>query len=99
MRKTTSVSVAFLMVLSILIHTEKTLINMFSNRENIDTTVQGPELQCFLKVSRPSLSWENSTHKNRLSRHSVNRLFSLICLCVVLVVSHLDFGSDSLSSW
>ena len=38
----------------ILIHTENKLINnMLSNRENIDTTVQGPELQCFLKVSRP----------------------------------------------
>ena len=24
--------------------------NMLSNRENIDTTAQGPELQCFPKV-------------------------------------------------
>ena len=46
-----------------------------------------------------SLSWENSTHKNRLSRHSDNLLFSLLCLFVALVVSHFDFGSDRVSSW
>ena len=43
--------------------------NMFFNRENIDTTVQSPELQCFLKVDF-SLRWENLTNKNRLSRHT-----------------------------
>ena len=36
--------------------------NMFFNRENIDTTVQSPELQCFLKVDF-SLRWENLTNK------------------------------------
>ena len=41
--------------------------NMFSNRENIDTTVQGPELQFFLKVDL-SLRWEKLNYKNRLSR-------------------------------
>ena len=43
--------------------------NMFSNRESIDTTVQSPELQFFLKVDF-SLRWEKLTYQNRLSRHT-----------------------------
>ena len=52
-----------------LIHTENNTYHYestcFFKRENIETTVQGPELQCFLKVDF-SLRWENLTIKNRL---------------------------------
>ena len=38
--------------------------NIFFNWENIDTTVQSLDLQCFLKVDF-SLRWETLTNKNR----------------------------------
>ena len=82
------------------LHMQKT--TSFFNRENIDTTVQGPELQCFLKVDF-SLRCGNLTNKtgyqdilkSKLSVYCLNDtyfytgLYFLKSYCLVLKANNI----------